>query len=106
MAKGLKFAIIMAVILLIDCAPASQGVRKGQSPQSPNEPEWLNKSIISQGEFILSVGHSQPRETEQEAKDNALSKATEEFVRYCKVDVQSFDRSIEVSFGVNPAVVR
>ncbi|MCX5866267.1 MAG: DUF4384 domain-containing protein [Proteobacteria bacterium] len=84
------------VIMVVSCSAPNRAVRKDEPVSKSQTPSWFSKTIIPQGEFIFSVGHSQPRETEQEAKDNALAKATEEFVRYCKVDVQSFDRSIEV----------
>jgi len=92
-----RFFVLTALFLFIGCA-GSTGAAKGRGQAAAHSPEpgWFKKTIIPQGEFIFSVGHSQPRATEQEAKDNALAKATEEFVRYCKVDVQSFDRSIEV----------
>ena len=70
----------------------------GPSPQAreTGKPSWLKKTIIPQGDFIFSVGHSKPADTEEDARNEALSKATQEFFRYCKVDVQSFDRSIEL----------
>lgn len=60
------------------------------------KPEWTDKTIMDQGVYIYSVGRSQAKTSEKEAKDEALSNATESFVKYCRVDIQSFDRSIEV----------
>ena len=61
------------------------------------EPIWLNQTIKQEGKCIFATGHSQPRPTVQEAKDDALARATEEIVRYSGVTVDAFTRSIEVS---------
>jgi hypothetical protein len=64
-------------------------------------PSWLDRSIYSEDGFIFSVGRSGDCKTEAEAKSEALSAATEAFVRYCRVDVQCFDRSIELYSKLN-----
>ncbi len=66
-----------------------------------SSPSWLDKNIYKDGDFIYSVGRSNPCKTKDEAKKLALSDATEAFVKYCRVDVQSFDRSIELYSKVN-----
>ena len=77
------------IILAAGCASTVQDVQKPV-------PAWLQKSIVSRGDYIYSVGHSSPKKTAKEARDEAIASATTEFVRYCRVDVQSFDRSIEI----------
>lgn len=57
---------------------------------------WTQKTIIERGGDIYAVGHSSVRPTLQQAKDEALSQATVEFVRFCRVDVSAFDRSLEL----------
>ena len=66
---------------------------------SAAEPSWFQKTIIPEGNFAYAVGHSNPQASEQEVRDEALSSATREFVRHCKVSVDSFDRSISKSKG-------
>lgn len=68
----------------------------GRSMTALLEHPWLDKTIIPGEEFIYSVGHSHPADSQEDAKDDAVSDATKEFVKYCRVDVQSFDRSIEI----------
>jgi len=66
------------------------------SSKSDNEvPAWISQTILEEGDFFYSVGYSTPKSTEQEARDEAVITATTEFVRYCKVDIQSFTRSME-----------
>lgn len=70
---------------------------------SQNMPYWYEKTIIPQKEYILSVGHSSENKSLDEAKKQALSNATSEFVRYCKVDVETFSRSVEAYSQGNEA---
>lgn len=83
------FIVIITLIVMSGCAATAHEVKRP-------EPAWLKKTIIPEGEFIYSIGHSRPKETEQEAREDALVEATEEFIRYCRVDVNSFTRSVEV----------
>jgi len=86
------------VLLLTDCAGILPEVREIVEESSPaQKPIWLDQTIKQEGKFIFATGHSQPRPTEQEAKDDALARATEEIVRYSGVTVEAFARSIEVS---------
>lgn len=64
-------------------------------------PEWYDKTLEKRGEFIYAVGNSEPKPTEQEAKDEALARATEEVVKYSGVTVESFAQSIDASSIVN-----
>jgi len=80
-----ELVILTAVFILCSQAVFSDG-----------KPAWFDKTIIPEGAFISAVGHSQPRKTELEAKEDALGAATKEFIRYCRVSVDSFDRSIEM----------
>ena len=59
-------------------------------------PDWLDKTILPEEKFIYAVGHSGSQAGEAEAKDAALAAATQEFVKYCGVEVDSFARSVEV----------
>ncbi len=93
--KKVLFVLIMGMVFA-GCATTTRKVQKSKPSFRPQEPVWLKKTIIPEEKFIYSVGHSQPKKTEKEARDEALANATKGFVRYCKVDVQSFDRSIEV----------
>ncbi len=66
--------------------------------ESPEPPAWLQekRDIIPQKSFIHVIGRSDPRRSEAEAKDEALSRAVQSFVKYAKFDVDSFSRSVEV----------
>jgi hypothetical protein len=68
----------------------------GASAVSAAQPSWYDTTILPQGDFIFAVGHSLCRKDEQDAKDEALADATKAFIRYCKVSVDTFDRSVEV----------
>ena len=70
-------------------------------PETLDRPAWLDKNIFDEGGFIYSVGRSNECKTEDEARKEALADATEAFVKYCRVDVQSFDRSIELYSKLN-----
>lgn len=65
-------------------------------PVSAEAPAWVSKTIITKGDAVYAVGHSQPDADEQAAKDEALADAVRQFIRYCRVSVDSFDRSIEL----------
>jgi hypothetical protein len=59
-------------------------------------PGWFKETIIPEARYIYAVGHSGPKSEKEEAKNEAIAAATEAFIRYCKVDVRSFDKSIEI----------
>ncbi|MBN1622005.1 MAG: DUF4384 domain-containing protein [Endomicrobiales bacterium] len=59
-------------------------------------PEWLQKSIITKDKYIYAVGHSGMLTSKDDAKNEAVSNAIEVFAKHCKVDINSFDRSIEI----------
>lgn len=86
--KKMLFVLVMGMVFIGNTTSAREARQ--------SKPAWLKKTIIPEEKFIYSVGHSQPKKTETEARDEALANATKEFVRYCKVDVQSFDRSMEI----------
>lgn len=90
------FLVLYIAIIFTSCASITHELLEAET----HEPEWLDDIIITEEEYIYSVGHSQPRKNEKEARNEALADATGEFVKYCKlevkVDVQSFDRSIEL----------
>lgn len=65
------------------------------SKSGDESPAWIGQTIIEEGDYFYSIGYSIPKPTEQEARDDAVIAATTEFVRYCKVDIQSFTRSME-----------
>lgn len=60
-----------------------------------SRPSWYDKTILPSGDFLYAVGHSLPQRNEQDAKEEALADATKAFIRYCRVSVDAFDRSIE-----------
>lgn len=64
-------------------------------PVHAAKPEWIKKTIIPEGDFIYSVGHSRPQKDERDARDEAIANATKEFVRYCKTDIDSLSRIYE-----------
>lgn len=91
----LSFVSCFLLLLSFQAAGESRVLHKDLE-KSGQRPEWADKTIFDEGEFIYSVGRSQVKKNLKEAKDEALMDATQNFVKYCKVDVQSFDRSIEV----------
>lgn len=54
-------------------------------------PPWAAQELRLEGDFVLSPGRGEGS-SEPAAKDAALSDAVERFVRYCRVDVDTFDR--------------
>jgi hypothetical protein len=86
------------LVILCGCAGTIKNVRETvvESSQS-RKPDWFNKTLVQEDEFIYAVGHSQSRNTEQEAKDDAMVRAVEEIVKYSGVTVEAFDRSVEAS---------
>jgi len=95
--KFLAFFILLFLFNLIFFSARTQArVLHNDLGKPGHKPEWTDKTIIDKGDYIFSVGRSEAKNSEKEAKDEALANATETFVKYCRVDVQSFDRSIEV----------
>ena len=83
-----------------------QSIRDVVVESSPTQkPIWLDQTIEQEGKFIFATGHSQPRTTIQEAKDDALARATEEIVRYSGVTVDAFSRSIEMSLQIQAIIL-
>ena len=90
----MKLRIVLMVSALLCC---SQPAVMADSATTDKKPDWLGKTIIDQGfEYVYAVGVSRFLSTAEEAKNDALCNATETFVKYCHVDVQSFDRSMEL----------
>lgn len=94
---------VLAMLLAAACLAAPHTAQGGDFDSCR---DWLDKSVIIQNDHIYAVGHSQLCKTEAEAKEEALAAATKEFIRYCRVSVDSFDRSIEVYSAVNGRVGR
>lgn len=63
----------------------------------PQKPTWVDSTIIENGQFVYTIGHSQAQASEEDAKEQALAQATEEVVRYSGVTVESFSRSVDAS---------
>jgi len=63
---------------------------------SETQPSWMDGGVEEKDGFLFIVGHSQPRNSEQEARKDAFADAIKSFVKYCKVDVEAFDRSVGV----------
>jgi hypothetical protein len=83
--------IMLLAVLCVGCP-----ILRAETATAVEKPDWLNKTIIDKGEFIYAVGVSRFFPTEEEAKNDAMCDATEAFVKYCHVDVQAFDRSMEL----------
>ncbi|MBN1621684.1 MAG: DUF4384 domain-containing protein [Endomicrobiales bacterium] len=92
MHKHISVLVSISMLFVFSARPECRTLHK----DTGKTPEWFEKSIIPEDKFIYAVGHSELMDSKNEAKDEAIADATETFVKYCKVDVQSFDRSIEV----------
>ncbi len=92
---------LLLLFLSINCAGTLPSIRDVvvESSAAP-KPEWTSQSIKQEGKFIFATGSSKAMPTEQEAKDEALARATEEIVRYSGVTVDAFSRSVEASSEV------
>jgi hypothetical protein len=84
---GVNFAAVVmaAAIVLSVCACA---------PRKP--PDWIDKTVVAEGDSILSVGHSPPGKNKKKARTEALVNAVDEFMKHTGVKPDSFDRSIEI----------
>src|SRR5512133_3485602 len=72
------------------------------SQAGAKQPDWLAKTVTDRGNFIYVVGASRSMPSEEEAKNDALCSATETFVKYCGMDVQTFDRIMELYSTARP----
>ncbi|MFA6318161.1 MAG: DUF4384 domain-containing protein [Elusimicrobiota bacterium] len=96
-----RTALILALLAIPSTAApaAEESLERTPSWLKPaakgGTPSWVEKTVIPEGDFIYAVGHSQPRGTEREAKDEAVTDATSQFVKYCGVSVEGFLRSYE-----------
>lgn len=96
--KNKCYFYIIFLILLCSCSANIQNFKEIMVESSqPQKPEWYDQTLVQEDEFIYAVGHSQSRDTEQEAKDDALARAVQEIVKYSGVTVEAFDRSVETS---------
>ncbi len=86
------FCVFFALVLG-GCSGAVRELMLNSYP--PERPGWVDQGIVVKGGYIFVPGHSQPKGTEQEARDDALNAATRDFVKYCKVEVEAFDRIVE-----------
>jgi len=85
-------------ILLTSCAGIIPKVSEIELESShEKKPAWYDKIIEEEDNFVFATGNSQPRPTVADAKNDALADAVDEVVKYSKVTVESFSRSIEVS---------
>ena len=95
MKNSLICACLAAILLFSPVSSFSRVLHKDYGKKPSSAPQWISQSIVSDGDYIYATGKSDLLETQEKAKESALSDATQNFVRYCKVDVESFDRSIE-----------
>ncbi len=91
--QWLIYFCIFFALALGGCSGALREVMLNSYP--PERPGWVDQGIVAKDGYIFVTGHSRPKETEQEARDDALNAATGEFVKYCKVEVEVFDRIVE-----------
>jgi len=94
-----KYLIWLTFLILIcGCSATMQNYQEVLVDSSqPQKPDWCDQTLVQEDEFIYTVGHSQSRNTEQEAKEDAMARAVEEIVKYSGVTVEAFDRSVEAS---------
>ncbi len=96
--KNNHFICLTFLILICGCSAKMQNYQHVLIDSSqPQKPDWYDQTLVQEAEFIYAIGHSQPRDTEQEAKDDALARAVQEIVKYSGVTVEAFDRSVEAS---------
>ncbi|MBI4676177.1 MAG: DUF4384 domain-containing protein [Elusimicrobia bacterium] len=96
-----KARLDFIIPLLLALAPPLAWAASG--PDAGEGPAWLSKTVIPKEDFIYAVGRSQPQKTEKEAKDEAVTDATQQFVKYCGVSVEGFLRSYEAYSKENAA---
>jgi len=92
------FFLIGMSLLLIGCAGMMSEIREVEVESSQTQkPPWVNETITVKGEYIFATGHSRPKPTDEEAKDDAVADAAEEIAKYIGITVEALDRSIESS---------
>jgi len=87
------FVPIILATLFSGCAGVAKEIQLTSTPSE--RPPWTDKGIVRKGGYIYVTGHSNPENTDQAARDDALDAATQQFVKYCKVKVEVFDRLVE-----------
>ena len=90
-----NYTRILVVLLFVDVFTFLQAQNPLSSKSGDEAPAWIGKTIIEEGDYFYSIGYSMPKSIEQAARKEAVIVATTEFVKYCKVDIQSFTRSME-----------
>ncbi|MBC8184537.1 DUF4384 domain-containing protein [candidate division KSB1 bacterium] len=96
--KKKSFLYVSLVLMLCGCSATMKNFQEVLVESSqPQKPAWYDQTLLQEGEFIYAVGHSLSRNSEQEAKDDALARAVQEIVKYSGVTVEAFDRSVEAS---------
>jgi len=87
-----------ALLFLFNYAGTIPEVREIEMESSlPGKPAWYDKIIENADSVVFATGHSEPQPTLENAKNDALADAIDEVVKYSKVTIESFSRSIEIS---------
>lgn len=58
-------------------------------------PVWINRTNYIEKDYVYSVGHSQPQDSENAAKDEAYANAIKSFILYCKTEASVINRIYE-----------
>lgn len=99
-----NFLIVIATGLLMASCTLSkhfdERTLKGEwieQVQAKPEPDWIQNPPQSSLENLYFVGLSSRALEEQEARNKALIDATNQFVKYCGVDVEILDRYLAIT---------
>lgn len=92
-----KYIFYMAFLLLLySCAGIIREVVIESTPSQ--EPDWIGQTLKHEGKFIYVTGYSRPQPNKEEAKDEALARATEEVAMYSGFSIVTIMRSLELSY--------
>ena len=102
------FYFTLTSFLAFACASPTATITKQKPEQGPvekreeviwkkpeKEPEWVQKPPQNDEDHLYFVGFSNKFAEEKAARNNALIDATNQFVRFCGVDVQLIDEYFE-----------
>jgi hypothetical protein len=91
--RGLELGLLAVLLGCRAVAPMALPTPPGAQAASP---AWLNDGIGRAESTISVVGHSLPQPTEVEAREDALKNALRSFVYYAGVEIETFDRAMEI----------
>jgi hypothetical protein len=104
-----RFVWVLVCFMLFAACAATRSRIKMQQAQNITEeiiesypkerPRWMEQPPQSDGRYDYFVGHSVKFSSEPAARDEAMSNAIKQFVRFCGVKVSIFDEYLKETTG-------